>query len=63
MKQSFTVLLYSVAHFLVLVGALNWGLIGLTKIDAVKALFGPFTASVYVAVGIAALYLIGLRFT
>jgi uncharacterized membrane protein YuzA (DUF378 family) len=56
-------LLYSVAHFLVLVGALNWGLIGLTKVDAVKAIFGVFASSVYVAVGLAGLFMIALRFT
>lgn len=56
-------LFYSVAHFLVLVGALNWGLIGLTKIDAVKSIFGIFTSSVYIAVGIAGLFMIALRFT
>jgi uncharacterized membrane protein YuzA (DUF378 family) len=58
-----TNLFYSVAHFLVLVGALNWGLLGLTKVDAVKSVFGIFTNSIYVAIGIAGLFMIALRFT
>ncbi|MFA6522948.1 MAG: DUF378 domain-containing protein [Candidatus Peribacteraceae bacterium] len=50
-----------VALVLVLVGGLNWGLVGLFQYDLVSALFAsmPVVAKiVYVLVGLAALYLI-----
>ena len=53
----------SVAAVLVIVGALNWGLVGVAKFDLVAALFGlnfgevsPLTAVVYGLVGAAGLY-------
>ena len=52
-----------VAAVLVIVGALNWGLVGVAKFDLVAALFGltfgevsPLTAVVYGLVGAAGLY-------
>ena len=51
------------AQILVLAGALNWGLIAYTKINAVETLIPKaYVQTVYMAVGIAALYLILLRF-
>jgi len=50
-----------VAVVLLVVGGLNWGLIGLLKLDVVAALFGDMTAVsriVYILVGLAAVYLI-----
>lgn len=47
------------ALVLVLVGALNWGLVGILEFDLVVALFGEMsmlTRIVYSLVGIAALY-------
>jgi uncharacterized membrane protein YuzA (DUF378 family) len=51
------------ATVLVVVGALNWGLVGLARFDVVAALFGlqfgetsPLTAIVYGLVGLAGLY-------
>ena len=51
------------ATVLVVVGALNWGLVGLARIDLVAALFGlqfgetsPLTSIVYALVGLAGLY-------
>jgi uncharacterized membrane protein YuzA (DUF378 family) len=48
---------------LVVVGALNWGLVGLARFDLVAALFGmrfgetsALTSIVYVLVGLAGLY-------
>ncbi len=48
---------------LVVVGALNWGLIGLAKFDLVAALFGmrfgetsALTSIVYLLVGLAGIY-------
>jgi uncharacterized membrane protein YuzA (DUF378 family) len=56
-------LINNVAQFLVLVGALNWGLIGFNKTDAVVMIFPRQTVRfVHLAVGIAALFLILQRF-
>jgi uncharacterized membrane protein YuzA (DUF378 family) len=51
------------ATVLVVVGAVNWGLVGLAQFDLVAALFGmrfgetsPFTSSVYSLVGLAGVY-------
>jgi uncharacterized membrane protein YuzA (DUF378 family) len=61
--KSAMTLINNVAQFLVLVGALNWGLIGLNKTDAVVMIFPRQTVRfVHLAVGIAALYLILQRF-
>lgn len=52
------------ALILVIIGALNWLLVGLFKFDLVAAIFGGQTAAlariVYVLVGIAGLWTIGL---
>ncbi len=52
-----------VAALLVIVGALNWGLIAVARFDLVAALFGmrfgevsPVTAVVYGLVGLAGVY-------
>lgn len=50
-----------VALVLVVVGALNWGIVGAFNIDLVGSIFGVMTILtrvVYVLVGIAALYTI-----
>ncbi len=50
-----------IASILVIIGALNWGLVGLFDYDLVAALFGDMSAisrTVYVLVGLAGLYLI-----
>ena len=50
------------AQLLVLVGALNWGLVGAFDMDAVKQIVPySYVKTVYTAVGIAALYLIACR--
>ncbi len=50
------------ARTLVLIGALNWGLIGFFRFDLVAALFGgqlaPVSRIVYAAIGIAAIWMI-----
>jgi uncharacterized membrane protein YuzA (DUF378 family) len=56
-------LLDYVALALLIVGGLNWGLIGIFTFDLVAAVFGPMTLLsrlVYVLVGFAAVYGIGL---
>jgi uncharacterized membrane protein YuzA (DUF378 family) len=48
-----------VAAVLLVVGGLNWGLVGAAGIDVVATLFGvmsPLTRSVYVLVGLSGLY-------
>lgn len=44
---------------LVIVGAINWGLLGLFQIDLVAAIFGPvsvFSRIIYTLIGICGLY-------
>ena len=54
-----------IAAVLLVVGGLNWGLVGAANLDLVAALFGhgsALAAVVYVLVGIAALYqIVSLR--
>jgi uncharacterized membrane protein YuzA (DUF378 family) len=49
------------AILLVVIGALNWGLVGLFEFNLVDAIFGPLSAVsriIYVLVALAGLYLI-----
>ena len=53
----------AVTFVLVVVGALNWGLVGLAEFDLVATLFGlsfgqvsPITRVIYILVGLSALY-------
>ena len=49
-----------VALVLVLIGALNWGLVGFFSFDLVAAIFGAMSAIsrvIYALVGLAAVYL------
>jgi uncharacterized membrane protein YuzA (DUF378 family) len=48
-----------VANILLVVGGLNWGLLGAANFDLVAAIFGPMSPLsriVYVLVGLAAIY-------
>ncbi|QYF94082.1 DUF378 domain-containing protein [Massilia sp. PAMC28688] len=48
-----------IAMVLLIVGGLNWGLVGLFNVDLVATLFGtqtPLSRIVYVLVGLSALY-------
>lgn len=52
-----------VALVLVIVGGLNWGLVGFFKFDLVCALFGDMSGLsrvVYALVGLSALYMAGI---
>ena len=55
-----------VSLILVIVGAVNWGLVGFAKFDLVARIFGGQTASfsrvVYALVGLAGLWCITLLF-
>ena len=55
--------LYSIALTLVIIGAINWLLIGLFNFDLVATIFGAMSVMsriIYVLVGIAGLISIGL---
>jgi uncharacterized protein len=55
-----------IAWVLVVVGALNWGLVGLFNFDLVAALFGAgsvLSNVVYILVGLSALVLIVFKIT
>lgn len=55
--------LNAVALILIIVGGINWGLVGLFDFDLVAAIFGfesVLTTIVYILVGLAALYSIVL---
>jgi hypothetical protein len=57
------VILITIALILVIIGALNWGLVGLFNFNLVSALFGDKTTMskiIYALVGIAGLYTIFL---
>lgn len=50
-----------IAFLLVMIGGLNWGLVGLFEYDLVAGIFGdmsPVARVVYTLVGLSALYLI-----
>ncbi len=54
------------ALVLVVVGAVNWGLVGIAQFDLVAALFGgqaaPLARIVYSLVGVAGVALLAMRF-
>lgn len=50
-----------IAKILLVIGGINWGLVGIMEYDLVAALFGDMTTAarvVYVLVGLAALYVL-----
>jgi uncharacterized membrane protein YuzA (DUF378 family) len=54
-----------IAYILVIVGGLNWGLVGLIKLDLVATIFGDFSVLsriVYILVGLSALWIIYVLF-
>ncbi len=53
--------LFWTAVILVVIGAINWGLVGLFNFNLVAAIFGPLSPVsrvIYVLVGLAGLYLL-----
>lgn len=59
MKASMLKSIDIIAYALLLIGALNWGLVGFLGFDLVAALFGQMSVlsrAVYALVGIAAIY-------
>jgi uncharacterized membrane protein YuzA (DUF378 family) len=57
--------LYWIALILVVIGGINWGLVGLFDFNLVTAIFGDsiITTIIYVLVALAALYLIVIAAT
>lgn len=53
-----------ISLFLVIVGALNWGLVGLFNLDLVKTLFGESLISniVYIIIGVSGVLSLGILF-
>jgi len=54
-----------IALILLVIGGLNWGLVGLFRFDLIAALFGYmswFSRIIYILVGISAIYLIIVAF-
>lgn len=50
-----------IALILVIIGAINWGLVGIVNLDLVKAIFGDMSTIsrvVYALVGLSGLYLL-----
>jgi uncharacterized protein len=57
--------LTSIAFILVIVGALNWGLVGAFNLDLVAAIFGEMSIAsriVYILVGLSAVWVLVWRF-
>jgi uncharacterized protein len=55
-----------ISYALIIIGALNWGLVGLFRFDLVAAIFGPMSAMsrlIYDLVGLAAIVNLILQFT
>ncbi|MBO7672977.1 DUF378 domain-containing protein [bacterium] len=58
------ILIY-IAKILVIVGALNWGLVGILDFDLIEKLFGHMSAVsriLYTLVGLSAVFLIAIYF-
>lgn len=58
------ILIY-IAKILVIVGALNWGLVGILDFDLIERLFGHMSAVsriLYTLVGLSAVFLIAIYF-
>lgn len=54
-------MIHKIAYILVIIGALNWGLIGMGGFDLVAFIFGSMSLlsrTVYSLVGLSALYLL-----
>lgn len=53
------------AFILVIIGGLNWGLIGLFNFNLIEVLFGAtiITTIIYILVGLAALYMLLAKFS
>lgn len=53
-----------IAYILLIIGGLNWGLVGAADVDLVDMIFGAGMIAdiVYILVGISALYLLLMKF-
>jgi len=50
--------IHQIAHLLLWVGGVNWGLVGLFNLDLVQAIFGPSSISqlLYLLIGVSAVF-------
>lgn len=51
-----------IAQVLLIIGALNWGMVGLFDVDLISSVFGPMTwitRVLFVAIGVSALFRVG----
>lgn len=66
MKKKYRQLLYFldwIAVILLLVGGINWGLVGLFNFNIVQLLFNQFSNIVYSIVGLLSVYVLGRGIT
>ena len=57
---------YTVAVLLLVVGGINWGLVGLLNFDLVATIFGAMSIIsrvVYVVVGLSAVYVLAVKYS
>ena len=54
-------LAYMIAMVLLVIGALNWGIIGLSRMNPVEKVFGKLSRLIYVLVGLAAVFVMFRR--
>ena len=53
-----------IAYILVIIGALNWGMVGIFNVDVIARLFGPGSLGAkifYILIGVAGIVLLVLR--
>jgi uncharacterized protein len=58
-------MIYTIAMILLIIGGLNWGLVGLFEVDLVELLFGAaplIQRIVYILVGLSAVY-VAIKFS
>ncbi|MBS3119300.1 DUF378 domain-containing protein [Candidatus Woesearchaeota archaeon] len=54
-------ILDTVSLWLVIIGGINWGLVGVLKLDLVETIFGSIAILqqiIYIVIGLAALYMV-----
>ena len=65
-RKQYMKIIDTIALVLIIIGAINWGLIGIFNFNLVETLFGGFSILsriVYILVGIAGLWCIRIIFT
>lgn len=52
--------LHIISKILLVIGGLNWGIFGIWHVDLIDQIFSGFANIIFVAIGLAALYRIGM---